>query len=79
VYHLSEPSSRAEFDTEVEDWGAKCYQAIVEFIDLPHVLTEEMLRDYLARFMEHLEVSFYLVKVYVVCADNNIARLTTGL
>jgi hypothetical protein len=56
VYRLSEPSQRAEFDREVEDWGAKCYQATVEFFDPQRVLTEEMLRDYLARFMEHVEV-----------------------
>ena len=56
MYHLSESSERAEFDRKVEDWGAKCYQATVEFVDPPRVLTEEMLRDYLARFMEHVEV-----------------------
>ena len=36
--------------------GAKCYQATVEFVDPLRVLTEEMLRDYLAQFMEHIEV-----------------------
>jgi hypothetical protein len=36
--------------------GAKCYQATVELVGPLRVLTEEMLRDYLARFMEHLEV-----------------------
>jgi hypothetical protein len=56
VYHLSKPSDRAEFDRKVEDWGAKCYQATLELVDPPYVLTEEMLRDYLARFMEHIEV-----------------------
>ena len=56
VYRLSEPSERAQFDRKVEDWDAKCYQAIVELVDPPRLLTEEMLRDYLARFMEHVEV-----------------------
>jgi hypothetical protein len=56
VYRLSQPSERAEFDRKVEDCGAKCYQATVEFVDPPCVLTEEMLRDCLARFMEHVEV-----------------------
>jgi len=36
--------------------GAKCYQATVEPVDPRSVLTEEMLRDYLARCMEHVEV-----------------------
>ena len=31
-------------------------QATVELIDAPRVLTEEMLRNYLARFMEHIDV-----------------------
>jgi hypothetical protein len=35
----------------VEDWGARCYQATVDFVDPPHLLTEELLRDSLARFM----------------------------
>ena len=56
VYRLSQPSERAEFDRKVENWGAKCYQAIVELVDPPRVLTEEMLRGYLAQFMEHVEV-----------------------
>ena len=56
MYDFSNPSERAEFDRKVEDWGAKCYQATLELIDPPRVLTEEMLRDYLARFMEHVEV-----------------------
>ena len=56
MYCLSKLSDRAEFDRKVEDWGAKCYQATVEFVDPPRVLTEEMLRDYLAQFMEHVEV-----------------------
>ena len=56
MYRLSEPSERAEFDSKVENWGAKCYQATVELINPPRVLTEEMLRDYLARFREHIEV-----------------------
>jgi hypothetical protein len=56
VYHLSNPSDRAEFDRKVEDGGAKCYQATVEFVDRPRVLTEEILRDHLAQFMEHVEV-----------------------
>ena len=47
---------RAEFHTKVELWVAKCYQATVELVDPLSVLTEEMLRDYLARFMEHVEV-----------------------
>ena len=41
----------------MENWGAKCYQATVELVDSPRVLTEEMLRDYLAQFMEHVEVN----------------------
>ena len=56
MYRLSKPSERAEFDSKVELWGAKCYQATVELFDPPRVLTKEMLRDYLARFMEHVEV-----------------------
>src|SRR5215212_4231015 len=56
IYPLSKLSERAEFDRKVESWGAKCYQAIVECLDPPRVLTEEMLRDYLARFMERIEV-----------------------
>ena len=56
VYRLSKPSERAEVDSKVENWGAKCYQATVELFDPPRVLTEEMLRDYLARFREHIEV-----------------------
>ena len=56
MYRLSKPSERAEFDRKVEDWGAKCYQATVELVAPSRVLTEEMLRDYLARFMEHIEV-----------------------
>jgi len=36
--------------------GAKCYQVTVELVDPLRVLTKELLRDYLARFMEHLEV-----------------------
>jgi hypothetical protein len=36
--------------------GAKCYQVTVEPVDPLRVLTKEMLRDYFARFMEHLEV-----------------------
>jgi hypothetical protein len=43
VYRLSKPSERAEFDSKVENWGAKCYQATVELVDPPRVLTEEML------------------------------------
>ena len=35
---------------------AKCYQATVELVDPPRVLTEQMLRNYLARFREHIEV-----------------------
>jgi hypothetical protein len=35
---------------------AKCYQATVELVEPPRTLTEEMLRDYLVRFMEHVEV-----------------------
>jgi hypothetical protein len=56
VYHLSNPSDRAEFDRKVEDGGAKCYQATVEFVDRPRMLTEEILRDHLAQFMEHVQV-----------------------
>ena len=56
MYRLSEPSERAEFDRKVEDWDAKCYQFTVDVADPPRVLTEEMLRGYLARFMEHIEV-----------------------
>jgi hypothetical protein len=56
VYDLSNPSERAEFDRKVEDWGAKCYQAVIELFDSPRMLTEEMLRDYLVRFMVHVEV-----------------------
>ena len=56
MYRLSEPSERAEFDRKVENWGAKCYQATVELFDSPRVLTKEMLRDYLAQSMEHIEV-----------------------
>jgi hypothetical protein len=56
VYRLRKPSERAEFDRKVEDWGAKCYQTTVELSDPPRVLTEEMLRNYLAQFMEHVEV-----------------------
>jgi len=56
VYRLRKPSERAEFDRKVEDWGAKCYHATVELVEPPRMLTEEMLRDYLARFMEHVEV-----------------------
>ncbi len=48
MYRLSEPSERAAFDRKVENWGAKCYQATVKLFDPPRVLTEEMLRDYLA-------------------------------
>ena len=36
--------------------GAKCYQATVELVGPLRVLTKEMLRDYLARFTEHLEM-----------------------
>ena len=36
--------------------GAKCYQDTVELVGPLRVLTKEMLRDYLARCMEHLEV-----------------------
>jgi len=36
--------------------GAKCYQATVELVGPLRVLTKEMLRDYLTRFTEHLEV-----------------------
>ena len=32
------------------------FQATVELVAPSRVLTEEMLRDYLARFMEHVEV-----------------------
>ena len=35
---------------------AKCYQATVELADTLRVLTEEMLRDYLAQVREHVEV-----------------------
>jgi hypothetical protein len=56
VYRQGKPSERAAFDSKVENWGAKCYQATVELFDPPRVLTEEMLRDYLARFREHIEV-----------------------
>jgi len=35
---------------------AKCYQATVELVDPLSVLTEERLRDYLARCTEHVEV-----------------------
>ena len=56
MYCLGNPSDRAKFDRKVETWGAKCYQATVELVDAPRLLTEEMLRDYLARFMEHIEV-----------------------
>jgi hypothetical protein len=56
VYRLSNPPERAEFDRKVEEWGAKCYQDTVEFVDPRRMLTEEMLRDYLAQFMEHVEV-----------------------
>ena len=55
-YRLSKPSERAEFDRKVDDCGAKCYQVTVELVDPPCVLTQEMLRDYLAQFMEHIEV-----------------------
>ena len=54
MYRLSKVSVRAEFDRMLEGWGAKCYQDTVEFADPPRVLTEEMLRDYLARFMEQV-------------------------
>ncbi len=40
----------------MDNWGTTCYQATIELLDLPRVLTEEMLRDYLVRFMEHVEV-----------------------
>ena len=43
MYRLSEPSERAEFDSKVEDWGAKCYQGTVELVNPPRVLTEQML------------------------------------
>jgi len=56
MYRLSESSERAKFDRKIENWGAKCYQATVELIDPLRVPTEEMLRDYLAGFMEHIEV-----------------------
>lgn len=56
MYRLSDPPDRAEFDRKVENWGAQCYQATIEFIDPPRVLTEQMLRNYLAQFMEHIEV-----------------------
>ena len=56
MYRLGDPSDRAEFDRKVENWGAKCYQATVELVDPPRVLTEEMLGDYLAGLMEHVEV-----------------------
>ena len=56
MYRQGKPSERAEFDSKVENWGGKCYQATVELVDPPRVLTEEMLRDYLAQFMEHIEV-----------------------
>src|SRR5215207_11679579 len=53
---------RAEFDRKVEDWGAKCYHATVELVDPPRMLTKEMLRDYLARFMEHVELDDELIR-----------------
>ena len=56
MYRLGEASGRAEFDRTLEEWGAGCYQASIEFFDPPRMLTDEMLRDYLARFMEHVEV-----------------------
>ena len=56
MYRLGNPSDRAEFDRKVENWGAKCYQEAIELFDPPRVLTEKMLRDYLAGFMEHVEV-----------------------
>jgi hypothetical protein len=56
VYRLSHPSDRVEFDRKMEAWGAERYQAAIELVEAPRVLTEEMLRDYLARFMEHIEV-----------------------
>ncbi len=39
----------------VENWGARCYQATVEFTDPPRLLAEQMLRDYLAQFLEHVK------------------------
>jgi hypothetical protein len=56
MYRLGKPSEKAEFYRKVEDWGAKCYQATVELIDARRILTEEMLRDYFARFLEYVEV-----------------------
>ena len=56
TYRLSQPSERAEFDRKGEVWGANCYQATVELVGPPRMLTEEMLRDYLARFMEQVKV-----------------------
>jgi hypothetical protein len=57
MYRLAaSPADRAEFDRQVENWGARCYQATVEFIDPPRVLTEQTLSSYLEEFMEHVEV-----------------------
>ena len=56
MYRLSNPFGRAEFDRQVENWGARCYQATVEFIDPPRVLTGEMLRSYLEEFMRNIQV-----------------------
>jgi len=56
MYRLGNPSDRAEFDRKVESWGATCYEATVELVDPPRVLTKKLLRDYLAEYMEHVGV-----------------------